>query len=165
RRHAEADRATAQYRAGQDPGYAGHPRKPQQARRGGGGRQPRAIRGVHARGIRALAHGGESGRHQGGLVVGQASLRVARIRDWAALGAAARRQVSLSAANRARRLEPRLNAFMTIDDDVAVSDGNLGGFPYAVKDMFRTASHLPTGGLRTPTDLPIDGETELLAGL
>ncbi len=73
--------------------------------------------------------------------------------------------MSLTAAERARRLEPRLNAFVTIEDRLPSVDGNLGGLPYAAKDIFRTASHRPTGGLATPTDVAIDGDTDLLAQL
>lgn len=73
--------------------------------------------------------------------------------------------MSLTAAERARRLEPRLNAFVTIEDRPPAVDGNLGGLPYAAKDIFRTASHRPTGGLAAPTDVAVDGETGLLARL
>ncbi len=73
--------------------------------------------------------------------------------------------MSLTAAERARRLEPRLNAFVTIEDRPPAVDGNLGGLPYAAKDIFRTASHRPTGGLAAPTDVAVDGETVLLARL
>lgn len=89
----------------------------------------------------------------------------ARIPDWAALDAEARRKASSIAANRARRLEPWLNAFISITECVPLMGGRLGGLPYAVKDMFRTAAHRPTGGLATPIDLAIDGETKLLARL
>lgn len=89
----------------------------------------------------------------------------ARIPDWPTLDATARRKMSLTAAERARRLEPRLNAFVTIEDRLPSVDGNLGGLPYAAKDIFRTASHRPTGGLATPTDIAIDGDTDLLAQL
>jgi aspartyl-tRNA(Asn)/glutamyl-tRNA(Gln) amidotransferase subunit A len=89
----------------------------------------------------------------------------ARIPDWPTLDATARRKMSLTAAERARRLEPRLNAFVTIEDRLPSVDGNLGGLPYAAKDIFRTASHRPTGGLATPTDVAIDGDTDLLAQL
>ena len=73
--------------------------------------------------------------------------------------------MSLTAAERARRLEPRLNAFVIIEDGVAPVEGKLGGLPYAAKDIFRTASRRPTGGLATATDLGIEGETDLLARL
>jgi aspartyl-tRNA(Asn)/glutamyl-tRNA(Gln) amidotransferase subunit A len=89
----------------------------------------------------------------------------ARIPDWPTLDATARRKMSLTAAERARRLEPRLNAFVTIEDRLPSVDGNLGGLPYAAKDIFRTASHRPTGGIATPTDVAIDGDTDLLAQL
>jgi aspartyl-tRNA(Asn)/glutamyl-tRNA(Gln) amidotransferase subunit A len=89
---------------------------------------------------------------------------VARIPDWPKLDATARRKMSLTAAARARRLEPRLNAFVTIEDGLPPVDGKLGGLPYAAKDIFRTASHRPTGGLATPTDLA-KGETDLLVRL
>jgi len=89
----------------------------------------------------------------------------ARIPDWPTLDATARRKMSLTAAERARRLEPRLNAFVTIEDRPPAVDGNLGGLPYAAKDIFRTASHRPTGGLAAPTDVAVDGETVLLARL
>jgi aspartyl-tRNA(Asn)/glutamyl-tRNA(Gln) amidotransferase subunit A len=71
--------------------------------------------------------------------------------------------MSVTAAEHAQRLEPRLNAFVTIEDGVARVDGKLGGLPYAAKDIFRTASRRPTGGLATATDLAIEGETDLLA--
>jgi aspartyl-tRNA(Asn)/glutamyl-tRNA(Gln) amidotransferase subunit A len=70
--------------------------------------------------------------------------------------------MSVTAAARARRLEPRLNAFVTIEDGLPTVDGKLGGLPYAAKDIFRTASRRPTGGLATATDLAIEGETDLL---
>src|SRR5262245_34085404 len=89
----------------------------------------------------------------------------ARIPDWPTLGATRRRKLSLTAAERARRLEPRLNAFVTLEDCLPSVSGNLGGLPYAAKDMFRTASHRPTGGLASLGDLAIDGETSLLARL
>src|SRR5262245_12224178 len=73
--------------------------------------------------------------------------------------------MSVTAAARARRLEPRLNAFVAIEDGLPPVDGQLGGLPYAAKDIFRTASRRPTGGLATPTEFPIEGETELLARL
>ena len=89
----------------------------------------------------------------------------ARIPDWPTLDATARRKLSLTAPERARRLEPRLNAFVSIEGHLPGVDGKLGGLPYAAKDIFRTASHRPTGGLATPTDVGVDGETDLLARL
>lgn len=92
------------------------------------------------------------------------TLPAPRIPDWPTLDATVRRKMSFTAAERARRLEPRLNAFVTVEDRRPV-DGNPGGLPYAAKDIFRTASHRPTGGLATPTDVAIHGETGLLARL
>jgi aspartyl-tRNA(Asn)/glutamyl-tRNA(Gln) amidotransferase subunit A len=93
------------------------------------------------------------------------TLTAARIPDWPTLDATVRRKMSVTAAERARRLEPRLNAFVTVEDCLPPVDGNLGGLPYAAKDIFRTASHRPTGGFATPTDVAIHGETDLLARL
>ena len=84
---------------------------------------------------------------------------------WPKLDTTARRKMSSTAAAGARRLEPRLNAFVTFEDGLPPGDGKLGGLPYAAKDIFRTASHRPTGGFALPTDLAIEGETDLLARL
>ena len=93
------------------------------------------------------------------------ALTVARILDWPTLDAALRRKISSTAAQRARRLEPRLNAFVALEEGLVPVEGHLGGLPYAAKDMFRTPSHRPTGGLATPSDVAIEGETDLLARL
>jgi aspartyl-tRNA(Asn)/glutamyl-tRNA(Gln) amidotransferase subunit A len=93
------------------------------------------------------------------------ALTVVRIPDWPALDAAMRRKISSTATERARRLEPRLNAFVALEDGRSSVEGHLGGLPYAAKDMFRTPYHRPTGGLATPADLAIEGETDLLARL
>src|SRR5438128_1593773 len=82
---------------------------------------------------------------------------------WPKLDTTARRKMSSTAAAGARRLEPRLNAFVPFEDGLPPGDGKLGGLPYAAKDIFRTASHRPTGGFALPTDLAIEGETDLLA--
>src|SRR5256886_13096280 len=84
---------------------------------------------------------------------------------WPKLDTTARRKMSSTAAAGARRVEPRLNAFVTFEDGLPPGDGKLGGLPYAAKDIFRTASHRPTGGFALPTDLAIEGETDLLARL
>jgi len=93
------------------------------------------------------------------------TLAVAQFPDWPKLDATARRAMSLTAAECARRLEPRLNAFVSIEDGLRPVDGKLGGLPYAAKDIFLIGSHRPTGGLATATDLAIEGETDLLARL
>ena len=93
------------------------------------------------------------------------ALTVARIADWPTLDAALRRKISSTAVERARRLEPRLNAFVALEEGLVPVEGYLGGLPYAAKDMFRTPSHRPTGGLAIPSDAAIEGETDLLARL
>ena len=93
------------------------------------------------------------------------ALAVARIPDWPTLDAAMRQKISFTATERARRLEPRLNAFVALEEGLVPVEGQLGGLPYAAKDMFRTPSHRPTGGLATASDVAIEGETDLLARL
>ena len=93
------------------------------------------------------------------------ALTVARIPDWPTLDAALRRKISSTATQRARRLEPRLNAFVAFEEGLVPVEGHLGGLPYAAKDMFRTRSRRPTGGLATPGDIAIEGKTDLLARL
>jgi aspartyl-tRNA(Asn)/glutamyl-tRNA(Gln) amidotransferase subunit A len=86
----------------------------------------------------------------------------ARFPDWADLVPQARRALQATAAARARRLEPMLNAFIAIDDAPPPTvEGPLGGMPYAVKDIFRTAGRQPTAGLGAAIDLGIDGEGEV----
>jgi aspartyl-tRNA(Asn)/glutamyl-tRNA(Gln) amidotransferase subunit A len=91
--------------------------------------------------------------------------RVAGIPDWPTLDAARRRKISSTAVERARRLEPRVNAFVALEEDLVPVEGHLGGLPYAAKDMFRTPWRRPTGGFAIPSDAAIDGETDLLARL
>jgi aspartyl-tRNA(Asn)/glutamyl-tRNA(Gln) amidotransferase subunit A len=93
------------------------------------------------------------------------ALAVARFPDWPTLDAAMRRKISFTATELARRLEPRLNAFVALEDGLVPVEGRFGGLPYAAKDMFRTPSHRPTGGLATASDVAIEGETDLLARL
>jgi len=93
------------------------------------------------------------------------ALSVARFPDWLTLDPALRRKISSTAAERAGRLEPRLNAFVALEEGLVSVEGHLGGLPYAAKDMFRTASHRPTGGLSTLGDVAIEGDTDLLARL
>ena len=93
------------------------------------------------------------------------ALTVARIPDWPTLDPALRRKISSTATERARRLEPRLNAFVALEEGLVLLEGHLGGLPYAAKDMFRTPSHRPTGGLGSPRDIVLEGKTDLLARL
>src|SRR5262249_31128787 len=90
----------------------------------------------------------------------------ARFPDWADLTAGARDKLCAGAAAHARRLEPRLNAFIAIADaGPAPADGPLRGMPYAVKDIFRIAGREPSGGLGAITDLGIAGESDMLRRL
>ena len=90
----------------------------------------------------------------------------ARFPDWADLTAGARDKLCAGAAAHARRLDPRLNAFIAIADaGPAPADGPLRGMPYAVKDIFRIAGREPSGGLGAITDLGIAGESDMLRRL
>ena len=84
-----------------------------------------------------------------------------RFPDWVKLTTDARERMRASASARARRLEPRLNAYVEIIDPSATA-GPLGGMPYAAKDIFRIAGRAPTCGLAVPADLGIAGESDLL---
>ena len=74
-----------------------------------------------------------------------------RFRDWTGLGVAERAQFSATAKDLARRLEPRLNAFVMFENGpITPARGVLGGMPYAAKDIFVSATRLPHGGLSAP---------------
>ncbi len=74
-----------------------------------------------------------------------------RFRDWAGLAAAEHAQLSVSAGDFARSLEPRLNAFVAFEGgDNTPTPGVLDGMPYAAKDIFLSATRMPHGGLSKP---------------
>jgi len=74
-----------------------------------------------------------------------------RFRDWTWLGVAERAQFSATAESLARRLEPRLNAFVMFENGpITPARGVLGGMPYAAKDIFVSTTRLPHGGLSAP---------------
>jgi aspartyl-tRNA(Asn)/glutamyl-tRNA(Gln) amidotransferase subunit A len=74
-----------------------------------------------------------------------------RFRAWRGLGAAEHAQLSANARDFARGLEPRLNAFVAFEvGDNAPARGVLDGMPYAAKDIFRSATRMPHGGLSQP---------------
>lgn len=85
-----------------------------------------------------------------------------RISDWTSLDAAARRRWLASARERAETIDAALNAFVTIEPARAGGDGALHGMPYAAKDMLRTPTHRPSGGLAGAGDLGIAGDSDLL---
>lgn len=72
--------------------------------------------------------------------------------------------VAATAIDRAHRLEPRLNAFVTIENDLGTPPrrGPLADLPYAAKDLFMTPSRLPTAGLASGTDFALAGHAEAL---
>jgi aspartyl-tRNA(Asn)/glutamyl-tRNA(Gln) amidotransferase subunit A len=89
-----------------------------------------------------------------------------RLADWDALDSDARRRRRDSARTIAHALDAELNSFVSISPPPAgAPQGALDGLPYAAKDMFRTVSHRPTGGLAQPGDLGIAEESDLLARL
>ncbi len=90
----------------------------------------------------------------------------ARFPDWDELTVDAKPALRDAAPAQARRLEPRLNAFVEIADEApSPADGRLGGMPYAAKDIFQHAGRPPTGGLAAAIDLGIAGEADVLVRL
>lgn len=74
-----------------------------------------------------------------------------RFRDWTGLASEQRAQLSARAVDFARRLEPRLNAFVAFESGaIGLSHGVLDGMPYAAKDIFLSATRVPHGGLAQP---------------
>jgi aspartyl-tRNA(Asn)/glutamyl-tRNA(Gln) amidotransferase subunit A len=76
-----------------------------------------------------------------------------RFRDWAALDENARRCQTASAIEFAKTLEPRLNAFVAFEDGGPRHAGILDGMPYAAKDIFKTPTRTPHGGLDRPLQM------------
>ncbi len=91
----------------------------------------------------------------------------ARFADWAALDKRTQTIVAATAIERAHRLEPRLNAFVTIEDYLGTLPrrGPLADLPYAAKDLFITLSRLPTAGLASGIDFAFNGPAEALRRL
>jgi aspartyl-tRNA(Asn)/glutamyl-tRNA(Gln) amidotransferase subunit A len=87
-----------------------------------------------------------------------------RFADWTSLDLTARRTLAASACDHARRLQRRLNAFVSIEDGPLepVVAGPLAGLPYAVKDLFITGAHRPTAGLAQAVDFGLTGPAEAL---
>jgi aspartyl-tRNA(Asn)/glutamyl-tRNA(Gln) amidotransferase subunit A len=74
-----------------------------------------------------------------------------RFRDWTALDGAKHAWLSANAIHFARQLEPRLNAFVALESEATNPlRGVLDGMPYAAKDIFACAAHMPYGGLTQP---------------
>ena len=78
-----------------------------------------------------------------------------RIPDWTSLDAAARQRWRTSARERASALDTELNAFVEIEAAKVHLVRTLDAMPYAAKDMLRTPSHQPNGGLAEAGELGI----------
>src|SRR5262245_1088797 len=77
-----------------------------------------------------------------------------RFRNWIELDAETQSQVSANAESIARRLEPRLKAFVQFEREPTTPwSAVLAGMPYAAKDLFISATRMPYGGLAQP--LPV----------
>ncbi len=77
-----------------------------------------------------------------------------RFPEWCSLAVRERAQFASRLISRARRLEPRLHAFVEITPTGGAppAQGPLNGLPYAAKDLFRAPGHLPRGGLPEPLE-------------
>jgi aspartyl-tRNA(Asn)/glutamyl-tRNA(Gln) amidotransferase subunit A len=90
-----------------------------------------------------------------------------RFPDWSTLASNIKRAWRESALERARRLEPRLNAFVCFEEEIAsVQDATaLAGCPYAAKDIFAARSHRPSCGAAAPIDLDLGEQADVLSRL
>jgi Asp-tRNA(Asn)/Glu-tRNA(Gln) amidotransferase A subunit family amidase len=90
-----------------------------------------------------------------------------RFLDWTKLNKDERALIAASAARRAGRLEPLLNAFVEIRSaDIDPSpEGALALAPYAAKDIFMAAGRRPRGGLAELLDFGLSGCAEVLSQL
>jgi aspartyl-tRNA(Asn)/glutamyl-tRNA(Gln) amidotransferase subunit A len=85
-----------------------------------------------------------------------------RFPDWNALDAEERARLSTTAADLARKLEPRLKAFCAFGPASGASPrGVLDGMPYAAKDMFVSTTRHPHGGLSQPLSMQLGRSTIL----
>ena len=74
--------------------------------------------------------------------------------------------VAATAVDRARRLEPRLRAFVEIQSQgIEPPAGSLGPIPYAAKDLFVAPRHRPKAGLETFFDFGLNGYADVLRRL
>jgi aspartyl-tRNA(Asn)/glutamyl-tRNA(Gln) amidotransferase subunit A len=86
-----------------------------------------------------------------------------RFCDWTALQTAEHARLSAGASDFARRLEPRLNAYVAFESDaISPLPGALDGMPYAAKDIFAHAAHMPCGGLAQPLPMPKGAQAVVL---
>jgi len=85
-----------------------------------------------------------------------------RFPDWTTATHDERREMRATARRRAKSLDTRLNAFVSIDAGPRHAGGALGGLAYAAKDIFRTPAHKPTCGFAVASDMGIAGTCDLL---
>jgi aspartyl-tRNA(Asn)/glutamyl-tRNA(Gln) amidotransferase subunit A len=89
--------------------------------------------------------------------------RTTSFAGWASLDGQARRAAAAAAVERARRLEPRLHAYVTLGVSAsAATAGPLAGMPYGAKDIFATTQRQPTCGLDRGVDIGPSGDAEVL---
>jgi aspartyl-tRNA(Asn)/glutamyl-tRNA(Gln) amidotransferase subunit A len=88
----------------------------------------------------------------------------ARFSDWVALDKPTQSVVAATAIDRARRLEPRLRAFVEIQrpDIAPSSSGSLAYLPYAAKDLIVAPQHKPHCGLADVLDFGLNGYADVL---
>jgi aspartyl-tRNA(Asn)/glutamyl-tRNA(Gln) amidotransferase subunit A len=78
-----------------------------------------------------------------------------RFRDWREFNDVERVRISAGAGDFARRLEPRLSAYVAFESErITAATGALDGMPYAAKDIFVSATRMPHGGLAMPLPMP-----------
>ena len=78
-----------------------------------------------------------------------------RFRDWSEFHDVERVRISAGAGDFARRLEPRLSAYVAFESErITAATGALHGMPYAAKDIFVSATRMPHGGLAMPLPMP-----------
>jgi aspartyl-tRNA(Asn)/glutamyl-tRNA(Gln) amidotransferase subunit A len=78
-----------------------------------------------------------------------------RFRDWSEFHDVERVRISAGAGDFARRLEPRLSAYVAFESErITAATGALDGMPYAAKDIFVSATRMPHGGLAMPLPMP-----------
>jgi aspartyl-tRNA(Asn)/glutamyl-tRNA(Gln) amidotransferase subunit A len=90
-----------------------------------------------------------------------------RFPDWTTLNRDAQTAILASAIGNARRLEPRLRAFVEIHRRIAENHagGVLSFTPYAAKDIFVAPDHRPNCGLTEPFDFGLTGYADVLRRL
>ena len=87
-----------------------------------------------------------------------------RFADWTLLDRGRQAEISASADDKVRQLEPRLHAFAEIENTSGglPRDGSLAHAPYAAKDILVAPSHRPKGGLAESLDFGLTGDADVL---